>query len=107
MTIAAKPIALHRWAYMTDLNGLGEATMTVNIGNAGVIIGTPEASETLLLISINPRTAEISRAASVAPSGETTKLTPLSLPYMVRDLAETLTREHFPNASQPIGRGLR
>lgn len=100
MSIAAKPVPLRSWSFITTLNGLGEAILTATIG-------TPGGHNHLLLVSVNPRTCEVCRVALVRSTGETTSEPPVSLPYIIRDLAETVTRERFPLLSQPIRHGLR
>jgi len=66
-------------------NGLGQCIVRI------VLLGG-----STILIGMNPRTATAAWAARLTPGDASETIDPATLPYSIRDLAETLCRERFP-----------
>jgi hypothetical protein len=82
------PRAIRHWSILTELNGLGEVVMSFALGS--------REDECVVLVFGNPRTGNVIRAVQLTSEGEQRTLASGDLPYCVRDVAETLTQEHFP-----------
>ena len=87
MSFQARPVILRKWSILSDLDGRGQVVLTFVIGNDGM-------PDWHLIIKVSPRSNPV-HIVSAAIVGESERIDPLTLPYMVRDLAETKTREVF------------
>jgi hypothetical protein len=93
VTIAAKPVTLRHWSCIDVLNPLGQVVMTFKIGNHN-------ADDQLLMVFMNPRAVEIVKVLTVSPGGEMVPILAKTLPHLIRDLAESVCRDHFPQRKQ-------
>ena len=91
------PVTIRAWSLIGDLNGLGEAVMTF-------ALCAPNVDDRVLVVALNPRTLEVTRVARLAATGMADQLDRHTLPYGVRDLAETIVRERFPQPTRHSAR---
>ena len=84
------PAIIHAWSILTDLNGLGEAIVSVTCSSHHA-----NAQRGVLLLALNPRSPHIVRATLLLPGAERIVVEPIDVPGHIADLARTLVREQF------------
>jgi len=89
MSIAAAPVLLRHWGCIDCLDGLGRAVFTFKLATGG-------ERDQLVMVYMLPRTVSCDRAVIFDDIGDSVPVTWASLPYVVRDIAESVTRDLFP-----------
>ena len=84
------PVIIHAWSIIADLNGLGEAIVSVTCSSHD-----EGAQRGVLLLALNPRSPHIVRATLLLPGAERIVVEPLDVPGHIADLARTLVRNQF------------